>query len=78
VNPNYENIWGMKCYRSLEELPEVVDHAIIIIPAARVIEQLRETRQTPFRSATIYSGGFGEGGDPEGLRRKEFLQVYAR
>ena len=78
VNPNYETMWGVKCYRSLEELPEVVDHAVIIIPAERVIELLRQSPRVPFRSATIYSGGFGEGGDPEGLKRQEFLQAYAR
>ncbi|HEV8343314.1 MAG TPA: acetate--CoA ligase family protein [Candidatus Binatia bacterium] len=78
VNPNYETMWGLKCYPSLHELPEVVDQAIIIIPAARVVELLQQSSQTPFRSATIYSGGFGEGGDPEGLKRKEFVQVYAR
>ncbi len=78
VNPNYETMWGMRCYASLDELPEVVDHAIIIIPAARVVELLQQSRRTPFRSATIYSGGFGEGGDAEGLKRKEFLQAYAR
>jgi acyl-CoA synthetase (NDP forming) len=78
VNPNYGTMWGMKCYGSLEELPEVVDHAVFIIPAARVIELLRSSPRVLFRSATIYSGGFGEGGDAEGLKRKEFLQAYAR
>jgi acetyltransferase len=78
VNPNYETMWGMKCYASLNELPEVVDHAIIIVPAARVVEILQQCPRTPFRSATIYSGGFGEGDDREGLKRKEFLQAYAR
>lgn len=78
VNPNYEALWGMKCYASMDDLPEVVDHAVIIVPAARVLELLRQSQRTPFRSATIYSGGFGEGGDAEGLKRKEFLQAYAR
>ena len=78
VNPNYETMWGVKCYRSLEALPEVVDHAVIIIPADRVIDLLRQSPRVPFRSATVYSGGFGEGGDPEGLRRREFLRAYAR
>jgi acetyltransferase len=71
-------MWGVKCYRSLEELPEVVDHAVIIIPADRVIDLLRQSPRAPFHSATIYSGGFGEGGDPEGLKRREFLHAYAR
>ncbi|MBI4528993.1 MAG: acetate--CoA ligase family protein [Deltaproteobacteria bacterium] len=78
VNPGYETVWGLKCYRNLDELPETVDHAIIIIPAARVVELLRESRRTAFRNATIYSGGFGEGREPEGLKRREFLRAYAR
>ena len=77
VNPNYQTMWDMKCYPSLEKLPEVVDHAVIIIPADRVIEML-QSGKTLFRSATIYSGGFGEGSDPEGLKRREFLRAYAR
>jgi len=78
VNPRYETLWDQRCYASLDELPEAVDHAIIIIPAARVIELLQQSQQARFRSATIYSGGFGEGGESEGLKRKEFLQAYAR
>jgi acyl-CoA synthetase (NDP forming) len=78
VNPNYETMWGVKCYRSLEELPELVDHAVVIIPADRVIELLRNSPRPLFRSATIYSGGFGEGGDPKGLERREFVHAYAR
>ncbi len=78
VNPRYDSLWGERCYGSLDELPEVVDNAIVIVPAGMVVELLKACRHTNFRTATILSGGFGEGGDPEGLKRKEFLQAYAR
>lgn len=78
VNPRYGALWGLTCYPTLDELPETVDSAIIIVPAPSVIELLKGTRPPKFRSATIFSGGFGEGDDPEGLRRKELLAAYAR
>jgi acetyltransferase len=78
VNPRYESIWERRCYPSLDELPEVVDNAIIIVPAPRVVELLTESKDTKFRSAIIMSGGFGEGGDEDGKKRKEFLVAFAR
>jgi acetyltransferase len=78
VNPRYDTIWEQKCYASLDELPEVVDNAIIIVPAPTVVELLKQSRLSKFRAATILSGGFGEGNDREGKERKEFLQIYAR
>ncbi|HXG51514.1 MAG TPA: acetate--CoA ligase family protein [candidate division Zixibacteria bacterium] len=78
VNPRYEELWGRPCYPSLDALPCSVDNAVFIVPAATVVEMLEKSREGAFRSATILSGGFGEGGDAEGLKRKAFLQGYAR
>ncbi|RLG46874.1 MAG: acetyl CoA synthetase, partial [Thermoproteota archaeon] len=36
VNPKYEEVMGLRCYRSVEELPEPVDMAVIAIPARAV------------------------------------------
>src|SRR2546428_11518924 len=74
VNPNYETMWDMKCHRSLEELPEIVEHAIIIIPVARVVDLLRNSQRDLCHGATIYSRSVGAGGDAGGLRSEEFLQ----
>src|SRR6478609_3426890 len=36
VNPRQTQVFGERCYPSLRELPEPVDHALIIIPAMAV------------------------------------------
>lgn len=78
VNPRYDIIWEQKCYATLDDLPEVVDNAVFIVSAPTVVELLKQCRLGKFRTATILSGGFGEGNDREGIERKDFLQTYAR
>lgn len=78
VNPRYETLWDRPCYPSLDALPETVDNAVFIVPANTVLEMMENSRDDKFHAATILSGGFGEGGDAEGLKRKAFLQGYAR
>lgn len=78
VNPRYDSLWGRPCFGSLNDLPEVVDNAVIIVPAPLVVELLQGVEQPKFRSAIVMSGGFGEGADEAGLERKAFLQEFAR
>src|SRR5258705_3045343 len=40
VNPRQTEVLGAKCYPSLRELPERVEHAIVIVPAAAVADVL--------------------------------------
>ena len=41
INPNYGEIDGLKCYRSIAEVGHPIDLAIIIIPARAVFGALR-------------------------------------
>src|SRR5262249_15556540 len=36
VNPRQQEVWGERCFPSLRELPERVDHVMVIVPAAAV------------------------------------------
>ncbi|HWO43775.1 MAG TPA: acetate--CoA ligase family protein [Candidatus Eisenbacteria bacterium] len=78
VNPRYETLWQQRCYPGLDALPAPVDNAVFIVPAPAVVEMLQNSSGKTFRAATILSGGFGEGDDGEGSKRKAFLQAYAR
>lgn len=60
ANPNEQNVQGLRCFSSINELPES-DLAIIVIPATKclsVIEKLVEEKNT--RAFIILSAGFGE------------------
>src|SRR5262245_10930095 len=67
VNPRNQTVWdGQTCYASLGDLPEAPDHVVVIVPGTAAIEAIAEAGRAKARSATVFSGGFGEGGDPKG------------
>jgi acyl-CoA synthetase (NDP forming) len=67
VNPRNATVWdGETCYPSLTALPEPPDHVVVIVPGAAAVETIIEAGKARARSATVFSGGFGEGGDPKG------------
>src|SRR4051812_15755537 len=67
VNPRNATVWdGETCYPSLKDLPETPDHVVIIVPGVAAIEAVMQAGDVKARSATVFSGGFGEGGDPKG------------
>ncbi|MEA2989952.1 MAG: hypothetical protein QOG83_2663, partial [Alphaproteobacteria bacterium] len=39
---------------------------VVIVPGAAAIDTVKEAGEVKARSATVFSGGFGEGGDPKG------------
>src|SRR5262247_2225837 len=40
INPRQKEVFGQRCFPSLRDLPEPVDHALVIVPAAFVPEVL--------------------------------------
>jgi acyl-CoA synthetase (NDP forming) len=67
VNPRNKTVWdGETCYASLSDLPEAPDHVVVIVPGAAAIDAIAEAGKVKARSATVFTGGFGEGGDPKG------------
>src|SRR5215468_1583398 len=64
VNPRQTQVFGERCYPSLRELPEPVDHAFIIIPAVGVPDALADAEASGVKSATVYASMMGDGEDP--------------
>ena len=73
INPARSEIWGTKCYADMRDLPEKPDHLVVLIPAAGVEAALRAGAAAGARSATIFSSGFGEANDADGLARRRAL-----
>src|SRR2546427_4271132 len=70
VNPNAPAIRGVRSYPSVLEIPDPLDLAIIIVPAASVRAVLDECGRKGVRGVVIISAGFRESG-PAGRRREE-------
>src|ERR1700754_1102269 len=67
VNPRNATVWnGETCYPSLADLPAAPDHVVVIVPGTAAIDTIVQAGKVKARSATVFSGGFGEGGDPKG------------
>ncbi len=79
INPRQAEVFGEKAYPSLRELPEPVDHAIVIVPAPAVPGVVEDAEAAGLRSMTIYAGGVGDGADEASQARgREVRAVLAR
>ncbi|HEV7598702.1 MAG TPA: acetate--CoA ligase family protein [Bradyrhizobium sp.] len=69
VNPNYDDIDGLKCYPSIAAIGQPIDLAIVIIPARAVLGALQECAAVGVKNAVIISSGFAEeGGDSTAMQ----------
>ncbi|AWV20485.1 6-carboxyhexanoate--CoA ligase (plasmid) [Roseomonas mucosa] len=63
VNATRPEIRGLPCHRRVADLPEVPDLAVVAVPAAGVMEALRDCAALGVRICVILSSGFGETGE---------------
>ncbi|MHA1991206.1 MAG: acetate--CoA ligase alpha subunit [Candidatus Hodarchaeales archaeon] len=63
VNPKADLIQGIKCYKSLSEIDDVIDLAVVAVPARIVNIILEEAGKIGVKSAIIITAGFREVGD---------------
>jgi len=54
VNPRQTQVFGQQCFPSLRAVPEPVDHALVIVPAASVPDVLTDAEDAGVKSATVY------------------------
>src|SRR5690349_11749239 len=59
VSRSQSEVLGIRAYPSVAELPEPVDLAVILVPAAHVVETLEQCGGR-VRAAVVISSGFGE------------------
>ena len=75
VNPKEKTILGLKCYRSVLDIPESIDLALITTPAHTLKKILEECALKGAAGAVVIAGGFGELGE-EGKRLEgEIIEV---
>jgi len=62
VNPNAEEILGIRCYNSVLEIEGNIDLAIIAVPSKIVLKIVKECIKKKVKSIIIVSAGFAETG----------------
>src|SRR5712692_10562737 len=76
INPRQTEVFGERCFPSLCDLPEPVDHALVIVPAASVPGVLTDAEQAGIKSATVYASMMGDGDEPESKTRGAWLHDF--
>jgi len=71
INPDAEEILGKKVYRSLADVPQRPDLAVIVLPPPAVLAAVRECAQKGVKAAVIITAGFAElGGEGSALQEQ--------
>jgi acyl-CoA synthetase (NDP forming) len=82
VNPNHPEIAGLRTYPTVDALPEGIDLALILLPAAQVLPVVQRCAAKGVRNAMILSSGFaeesGSGGEIEARLRDIALHTGMR
>jgi acyl-CoA synthetase (NDP forming) len=76
INPRQRQVFGERCYPSLRDLPQPVEHALVIVPAPAVPDVLIDAEQGGIESATVYSAMMGDGEEPESVKRGAWLKEF--
>ncbi len=77
VNPRARSIHSVPAWRSVRELPETVDLAVIVVPKERVPQVVDECGTRGIPAVAVISAGFKEVGQ-EGARREAHLMERIR
>jgi len=63
INPTATEILGLKCYPSVSDIPGPLDMAVIVIPAAAVINIVDECGRKGVKGVVVITAGFREAGE---------------
>ncbi len=77
VNPKGGEILGLRVYRSLLEVPDEVDLAVIVVPARIVPSVVEDAGRKGVKALAIITSGFSETG-PEGAELERRIVETAR
>jgi acyl-CoA synthetase (NDP forming) len=75
VNPKADEILGLPVYPTIESLPEGADLAILILPAEKCPQALRECAAKGIKHVVISAGGFAEVDEARAQIQRELVQV---
>lgn len=76
VNPKYDRVGGLKCYRSVLDIEAPVDMAIIGVAEAQAMNVLKECADKKVKSVIIFTSGFAEIGE-KGRTKQAEMKIMA-
>jgi acetyltransferase len=77
VNPNYDTMGKLRCYKSVAEIDQTCDVVVIAIPAKHVPGIIEQCGAKGIPFAVVLGGGFRETG-PEGMANEALMLAAAK
>ncbi|HUN53702.1 MAG TPA: acetate--CoA ligase family protein [Smithella sp.] len=74
VNPQGKNIAGTKVFKSVTDIPDVVDLAVVTVPADKVLSLIPEFETKGIKNVLLISSGFGETGAQGKILEDELVE----
>src|ERR1700761_9518239 len=78
INPNYPDIAGLKCFKTIAEVGVPIDLAIVLIPARAVLGALEECAAAGVKNCVIISSGFAEEGGDSAAMQDRIVAIAKR
>ncbi|MEJ2396538.1 MAG: CoA-binding protein, partial [Candidatus Thiodiazotropha sp.] len=75
INPKRDEINGRPCLKSIDDLPEGVDCAVLAIPRVAVLDSVRACAKRGVGGVVIFSAGFAEGGEDGLAEQLEIARI---
>jgi acetate---CoA ligase (ADP-forming) len=77
VNPKYATVQGLKCFATVEDLPNDIDLYLICIPADAATDVFERVARHGAGAAVVFAGGFAETG-ADGRHLQDRLAAAAK
>lgn len=75
VSRSSSEINGRPCVKTIDELPEGIDLAVLAIPEAGVIDAIRALAQRRCQAAVLFASGYAEAGEEGQAKQLELARV---
>ncbi|RLI74901.1 acyl-CoA synthetase (NDP forming) [Archaeoglobales archaeon] len=75
INPNTDEVLGIRCYPSILDVEEEVDVAIIAIPSKYAVDAVKQCAKKGVKGIIIISSGFSEGWSKGEEIEREILRI---
>ncbi|MGD0278406.1 MAG: acetate--CoA ligase family protein [Smithella sp.] len=74
VNPQGADIAGRKVFKSVTDIPDTVDLAVVTVPADKVLSLITEFEKKAIKNVLLISSGFGETGREGKILEDELVE----
>lgn len=75
INPNKDEILGMKTYKSMKEVPDGIDLVIIVVSKEAILDIVESCKDKDVKNILIITAGFAEVGEEEREFQEKIVKI---